>query len=44
MSEFDYAKQAQRFYQQAPTIILGSGASAAFGLSDLPPVLDITIS
>ena len=35
MSEFDYAKQAQRFYQQAPTIILGSGASAAFGLSGM---------
>ncbi|MFB1115906.1 SIR2 family protein [Dickeya dadantii] len=35
MVELDYAKQAQRYYQQAPTIILGSGASAAFGLSGM---------
>ncbi|MEB7742382.1 SIR2 family protein [Escherichia coli] len=35
MSEFDYAKQAQRYYQQVPTIILGSGASAAFGVSGM---------
>lgn len=35
MSDQDYFKQAQHYYAQAPTIILGSGASAAFGLSGM---------
>lgn len=35
MSDLDYFKQAQQYYSQAPTIILGSGASAAFGLSGM---------
>lgn len=35
MVEIDYFKQAQNYYSQAPAIILGSGASAAFGLSGM---------
>lgn len=35
MSDLDYFKQAQHYYSHAPTIILGSGASAAFGLSSM---------
>jgi len=35
MADFDYHKQAQRYYSQFPAIILGSGASAAFGLSGM---------
>jgi len=30
--EFDFQKQAQKYYQLSPAIILGSGASAAHGL------------
>lgn len=35
MSQFDYKKQAQDFYGKAPAIILGSGASAAHGMSGM---------
>ena len=35
MTEFDYRKQAQEHYAQAPVIILGSGASIAFGLPSM---------
>lgn len=35
MSEFDYQKQAQDFYSKAPVIILGSGASAAHGMTGM---------
>lgn len=35
MGEFDYQKQAQDYYSQAPAIILGSGASVAFGISGM---------
>lgn len=35
MSEFNYQKQAQEFYSKAPAIILGSGASAAYGMSGM---------
>jgi SIR2-like domain len=33
--EFDYQKQAQDYYSKAPVIILGSGASAAHGMSGM---------
>lgn len=32
MTDFGYQKQAQDYYSKAPVIILGSGASMAFGL------------
>lgn len=32
MTDYDYKKQAQEYYAQAPVIILGSGASMAFSL------------
>lgn len=35
MSGFDYQKQAQDHYGKAPLIILGSGASAAHGISGM---------
>lgn len=35
MPTFDFYKQAQGYYAQSPTIILGSGASAAFGMSGM---------
>jgi len=35
MSEYDFKKLAQKYYSEAPVIILGSGASAAFGLSGM---------
>lgn len=35
MSDLDYAKQAQDYYGKAPVIILGSGASAAHGISGM---------
>jgi len=35
MSGKDYQKQAQDYYSQTPTIILGSGASAAFNMSGM---------
>ena len=35
LSEFNYQKQAQDFYGKAPVIILGSGASAAHGMSGM---------
>ncbi|CNH93457.1 Uncharacterised protein [Yersinia frederiksenii] len=35
MDEFDYRKQAQDYYSQAPVVVLGSGASAAFGLPSM---------
>ncbi len=31
----DYQKQAQEYYSKAPTIIVGSGASAAYGMSGM---------
>ncbi|TBL61137.1 SIR2 family protein [Hafnia paralvei] len=35
MPELNYQKQAQDFYSKAPVIILGSGASAAYGMSGM---------
>lgn len=35
MPEFDYLKQAQEYHGNAPLIILGSGASAAYGMSGM---------
>lgn len=35
MSAFDYQKQAQDYHSKAPLIILGSGASAAHGMSGM---------
>lgn len=35
MSGIDYAKQAQEYYSHSPTIIMGSGASAAFDMSGM---------
>lgn len=35
MSGIDYQKQAQDYYHKAPLIILGSGASAAHGMSGM---------
>lgn len=35
MSDLNYQKQAQDFYGKAPVIILGSGASAAHGMSGM---------
>jgi hypothetical protein len=35
VSKTDYEKQAQDYYGKAPLIILGSGASAAHGLSGM---------
>ncbi|MDM9652370.1 SIR2 family protein [Pseudomonas wenzhouensis] len=35
MSDLNYQKQAQDYYSKAPVIILGSGASAAHGMSGM---------
>ena len=35
MSDVNYEKQAQDYYGKAPIIILGSGASAAHGMSGM---------
>lgn len=35
MSEFDLQKQAQDYYRKVPVIVLGSGASAAHGMSGM---------
>ena len=35
MADVDFVKQAQKYFQKFPTIILGSGASAPFGLSGM---------
>lgn len=35
MSDVNYPKQAQEYYSKAPLIILGSGASAAHGMSGM---------
>ncbi|MDH1803388.1 hypothetical protein N5D73_04625 [Aeromonas caviae] len=35
MSDVNYEKQAQDYYSKAPIIILGSGASAAHGMSGM---------
>lgn len=35
MSDFDFYKQAQKYFHSNPVLILGSGASAAFGLSGM---------
>jgi len=40
MPTFDYFKQAQSYYAQSPAIILGSGASAAFGMSGMGALAD----
>lgn len=40
MRIFDYFKQAQSYYAQSPAIILGSGASAAFGMSGMGALAD----
>ena len=44
MADFDFYTQAQKYYQKTPTIILGSGASAAFGLSGMGTLADHLIS
>ena len=43
MADYDYKKQAQDYYSKAPVIILGSGASAAFGLSSMDALADYII-
>lgn len=35
MLDFNYPKQAQEFYGKGPAIIMGSGASAAYGISGM---------
>ena len=35
MPDLDYQKQAQEYYGKAPVIIMGSGASAAYGMSGM---------
>ena len=35
MADLDYQRQAQEFYAKAPIVILGSGASSAFGMSGM---------
>ncbi len=40
MPTFDYFKQAQTYYAQSPAIILGSGASAVFGMSGMGALAD----
>lgn len=40
MSGLNYQKQAQEFYGKAPVIILGSGASAAHGMSGMRALAD----
>lgn len=35
MSDFNYQKQAQEYHGKVPLIILGSGASAAYGMSGM---------
>lgn len=35
MPVFDYQKQAQDYYSKVPAIVLGSGASAAHGMSGM---------
>ena len=40
MTELDYHKQAQDYYGKAPVIILGSGASMAFGLPGMGDLAD----
>ncbi|ALA26696.1 SIR2 family protein [Piscirickettsia salmonis] len=35
MSKLDFHKQAQKYYESAPVIILGSGASIPFGMSSM---------
>ena len=44
MPDFDYEKQAQDFYSKVPVIILGSGASAAHGMSGMKGLADHLIS
>lgn len=44
MSEFNYQKQAQDFYSEAPVIILGSGASAAHGMSGMSGLAKYLVS
>ncbi|GGA77259.1 hypothetical protein GCM10011369_18900 [Neiella marina] len=44
MSEFDFYSQAQKYYQKSPLIILGSGASAAFGLSGMSQLAEYLIA
>ncbi|MGN7503706.1 MAG: SIR2 family protein [Alphaproteobacteria bacterium] len=40
MTEVNYKKQAQEYYANAPVIILGSGASVAFGLPSMAELAD----
>lgn len=40
MADFDFMKQAQEYYALGPAIILGSGASAAYGLSGMWDLAD----
>jgi len=40
LTEFNYQKQAQDYYAHAPVIILGSGASMAFGLPGMRDLAD----
>lgn len=43
MTEFNYQKQAQAYYAAAPVIILGSGASMAFGLPGMAELAQFII-
>lgn len=44
MPEFNYLKQAQEYHGNAPLIILGSGASAAYGMSGMAALADYLIT
>ncbi|MFC6673697.1 SIR2 family protein [Marinobacterium aestuariivivens] len=44
MSEFDYHKQAQEYHGKAPLIILGSGASAAHGMSGMGALAEYLVA
>lgn len=44
MAVFDYTKQAQDYYGRAPLIVLGSGASAAHGLSGMGALAEYLVA
>ena len=44
MKSFDLEKQAQDFYSKVPVIVLGSGASAAHGMSGMNGLAEHLIS
>ncbi|MGI9575809.1 SIR2 family protein [Alloalcanivorax xenomutans] len=44
MADVNYKKQAQDYYAKAPTIILGSGASAAHGMSGMGELADYLVA